>query len=168
MPQQVIPTYPPAGTPTGPVDTSARVNVAEVLGPPKTIALGGQTFQARRLTMDDLAEFEAHLRGLNAANFLDVAQSRGLGSDIIAATLDKLYNAPWEPETKLAHAQSISGIRFFLWRTMAPYNQITLEDTGNLISSEHLEEALAALDTLRDMPAEGTMDPPVEEAVENQ
>jgi hypothetical protein len=166
-PQQ-IPTYPPPNAPTGPIDTSARVNIAEVLGPPKTIALSGKSFQARRLTMDDLAEFESHLRGLNAANFLDVATSRQLGADIISSTLDKLYNAPWEPETKLAHAQSISGIRFFLWRTLSAYNNITLEETGQLISSENLEEALSALDTLRDMPPEGTENPPEPQAVETQ
>lgn len=117
----------------------------KVLGQLVTIVLGGKTWQARCTTMGDLADFEGHLRGLNVQNFLNIADQRNMDPTLVAATLDRLYNTAWTPEEKARQSQSVSGMRFFLYSAMKPYNEtLTMQDVADMVTIDCMQEVIAA------------------------
>lgn len=127
-------------------------NTAEstVMSQTVTIVLGGKTWQAKRTTMGDLSDFEGHLRALNVENFLNIAEKRKMDQDLIAATLDRLYNAPWTAETKAAHSQSVSGMCFFLWCAIKKFHpSITMEQVAEMVPYDHTQEAVAAMNMIQ-------------------
>ena len=163
------------GIPTGSIpsingnDPTAGSQNFQLLQPTREIVLGGQTFRARPNSMGDGADFECHLRGMQAASFLKVSEEHGLDVETKALTLAKIYNDPWSPEQKVSHAQSISSIRYLLWRAIHDFQpSITLDQLGSMVTQDHMDEAFAALEALTDkapLPQTPTISKQTDEAV---
>ena len=79
-----------------------------------TITLAGKAYQANKIGMEDLAEFEAYMKGLNAANFVKLAMMQALPSEMTASTLAQIYSSSMSVAERQAAASSVTGARFFL------------------------------------------------------
>jgi len=116
----------------------------------KTIVLGGKKWTARKIHLGDLTDFESHLRAVNVENFLIMAEKVNMNDDLISATLDRLYNAPWSPEQKASHSNSMGGIQYLLYRAIRDaHPEMTIEKVGALVGHDELPAAMEALEAIQ-------------------
>jgi hypothetical protein len=126
------------------------ITTQSVMSQVVSVVLGGKTWKAKRTTMGDMADFESHLRAINVEGFLNIADKRKMNPDLVAATLDRLYNAPWSQETKVAHSQTVAGMCFFLWLSINKFNpEVTLEQISEMVPFDHTQEAMAAMNIIQ-------------------
>lgn len=69
---------------------------------------------------------------------------------LVSSTIGSLYNRPMAADEKANHAQSFTGVLYFLWRAVHACNpDITYEDIGEMISENGIQAAMTQLDAIR-------------------
>ena len=114
------------------------------------VRIAGRKLIGTPTTIGDLKDFEMYLRAEQAESFTNLAKKTELSEKITASTLTDIYSKPWDAEAKMAHAQSVAGICFFLWRALEPFNNLSLEEVCEMITDQEIPSALAALDVIRE------------------
>ncbi len=123
--------------------------LSKVLNSRRTFNIGGREFEAQRNDLQDLADFEEHIRSQHAMSFLESIDKLPipLDSTVISKTLSGIYTNVLTAEEKMNVARSIVGARFFLMRMLQKCDpSLTAEEVCPLVTLENLQQVMNEID----------------------
>ena len=140
-----------------------------MLNSPREMVIAGQRFKARQNDLQDLADFEEHIRSQHVGNFLKNLDSMPvrLDSATISSTIAQLYSHVLDIDEKINLSRSLVGVRFFLIRAIQKCNPEIVEgDVCPLVTLENLQDVINMLDEFN-LPTEPNEIPVKGETAEN-
>ena len=116
-------------------------SLAKVAAKPTKITLGGQEYLVSPINLDDLAEFEAHIRNKRVVGFLRSAAQVDLPvqekMEIVASIQAKAISG----EDLTDEMGSMDGVCFIQWRMLVRNQRnLGLKKVSRMISLDNLEE----------------------------
>ena len=136
------------------------MDAAEAAGKGIEIELRGKNYKLSPITVDDLAEFEKHVRNERLAAVKKATEDFPAEErkEMMLEALTVSQN------TLLREINSVCGARFLIHRAMLPnYPDMKLEDVGKLCGVDNLSEVMAILDNMY-----GASNVPLAEMAEDQ
>ena len=123
-----------------------------------SVSLKGKEHKLEVLDIDDLAEFESHIKSQKLKQFLEAAKD--MPPEAREGMIGKILDKGLTGEEMTREMTSMSGVRFLLWRSMRKSDpDLRLEEMGGLIDLENFGEVA---DILKKMG--GTLPKKVKEA----
>lgn len=126
-----------------------KVPLSKVLGSEREIFIGGHKFRVKQNDLQDLADFEEHIRSIHVADFLRTLEKATveLDSATISNTIAQLYSHILNLEEKVNLSRSLVGVRFFLTRAIQKCDpSIDEEDICQLVTLQNLDEVIRTID----------------------
>ena len=128
-------------------------SLGSTVGKGITVTLKGKEYNLSPITIDDLAAFEKYIKSQRLAEFL--ASSENIESGEKARIIQSILSSPLVDEGITAEMNTISGIRFMLYRALRGNKGIELEKMGEIIDKDSIQEVFTILNE-----AGGTFPPP--------
>jgi len=128
---------------------SGRTQLSEILASSREITIGGRKLQAQRTNLNDMADFEEHIKAKRVDDFLKCAAKANLDSELVKNTIVELFAHVFSDEEKMEMSRSLLGVRFFLLRAVSKLNTgVTEEEVCSLVTITNISEVITLLDQL--------------------
>lgn len=107
--------------------------LSDALATPIEIELGGKTYKAGIITMNDWAAFEAHAHNLHVDRIVETAKKVYGDNPLPDSVLDRATKSLTEQELD-EYQSSVQGISFLLWRSLIKYNpNMTEQEVSGMV-----------------------------------
>lgn len=123
------------------------------------VEIDGATYKLSPLTMGDLADFQAHVRGQRLKTLK--ANLDGLDDDMKRELILGVINTPVDGDVMDREMSSFEGFRFLLWKSLGKEKKgLTVEQVGQMINTQNVKTLLPVIQAIsgmgdEDRPQEG-------------
>mgnify|MGYP005830153213 CR=1 FL=1 len=93
-------------------------SLAKTLNAPKEVEIGGKTYKMSALTLNDLAAYEVHLKKERCKSLTELDMPK---KDMYAEIV-KINRENMDPDELIAGLNTITGIRWLLWRCVSKHD----------------------------------------------
>ena len=123
-------------------------DLSKAAGVGQEVSIGGNQYEVMPLTMGDLAEFQAYVRGVRREDVLAVLAGTADAAERLK-TLRRACSFTIEEDEMEAAMESFEGFRFILWRCLRKkHPELTLEGVGDLFTVKDMEELLPVVQAI--------------------
>ena len=131
-------------------------SLANMAGKGTTVVIKGKEYILKPITIDDMADFESYLRSEKLKIYMSM--TNGTNEVSRASVISEILNSPVD---LIEGSNSISGVRFFLHRSLKDNHELALGAMGALVDMANFGEMADLVKMIMQPP--GGDDSPLEE-----
>lgn len=121
-------------------------SLPKTLNAPKEIGIGDKTYKMSSMTLNDMAEFEGHLK----KEWIDTLTSTKMAKKAMYAEICKITREVIGHDDLIERMSTISGMRWMVWRCVVKHDSSLTIDY--VMENMSMEQLMASFESLIDIP----------------